>query len=101
MHKKNRVNKIYLTKKIYNDWVIILALIIACRSTMCAQTINGRIVGFDFSNTNGTLISRPSQSNNATYVDSSLLKKSGTLSNPQNSTVNGNFIINNYFVSSG
>jgi hypothetical protein len=66
-----------------------------------SQTVNGRIVAFDFSNTSGSLTSKGSQSNNAIYVDTSLITRSPSLSNAQNSTLNGNFIINNYFVSSG
>ncbi|MGI9191618.1 MAG: fibronectin type III domain-containing protein [Chitinophagaceae bacterium] len=66
-----------------------------------AQTTYGRIVGFDFSNTSGFLNSKGSSFNNATYVDTSLVVKSGTLSSPLNSTVNGNFIVNNYFIASG
>ena len=101
MNNKNRANNICQTKKSYFNWVILLALLLTCRSTLNAQTVNGRIVGFDFSSTSGALTSRPSQSNNAVYVDTSLITKSGALSSAQNSTVNGNFIINNYFVSSG
>jgi hypothetical protein len=79
----------------------LLAILFACPNFAHGQTVNGRIVAFDFSNTTGFLSSRASQSNNAIYVDTSLITKSPSLANAQNSALNGNFIVNNYFVSSG
>jgi len=81
--------------------VCLLAILNVWPSFADAQAVNGRIVAFDFSNTSGSLSSRVSQSNNETYVETSLLTKSPFLAGAQNSIINGNFIINNYFVSSG
>lgn len=90
-----------------NDWkmrlmmAIVLLLATNWWTSAFAQTTYGRIVSFDFSNTSGFLNNRPSQFNNTTYVDTSVIVKSGSLLSPINNTNNGNFIVNNYFVASG
>ncbi len=101
MNNQCKTTKHGQRKQIVLKWVWMIALMMGWHVNVDAQTASGRIVAFDFSNTSGSLTSRGSQSNNATYVDTSLITKSPSLSNAQNSTVNGNFIVNNYFVSSG
>lgn len=101
MMKQKKAIQFSLPTLLFFKAITIFVLLFVCQSSSYAQTASGRIVAFDFSSTSGALTSRGSQSNNATYVDTSLITKSPSLSNASNSTVNGNFIINNYFVSSG
>lgn len=101
MNKQNYRNQLSLLNQLIFKAAVLLTILVSWQTISYAQTVNGRIVAFDFTSTSGALTSRGSQSNNATYVDTSLITKSPTLSNASNSTANGNFIINNYFVSSG
>lgn len=79
----------------------LVGLIFVLHCNAISQTSFGRIVSFDFSNTNGMLTTKGSQFNNTTFVDTSTIVRSASLAAPKNNILNGNFIVNNYFASVG